>query len=76
MILTTKFVPPSLLYIGGGGGGAIFPTSDDLQIFFGALYHEMVRTSPELKGSDDFLSRTPVPLYSSGLPQSRSVIML
>ena len=39
----------------GGGGGANFPTSDDLQIFFGALYHEMVRTSPELKGSDHFL---------------------
>ena len=39
----------------GGGGGANFPTSDDLQIFFGALYHEMVRTSPEHKGSDHFL---------------------
>ena len=39
----------------GGRGGAIFPTLDDLQIFFGALYHEMVRTSPEHKGSDHFL---------------------
>ena len=37
-----------------GGGGAIFPTSDDLQIFFGALHHEIVRTFPEHKGSDDF----------------------
>ena len=45
---------------GGGGGGANFPTSDDLQIFFGALYHEMVRTSPEHKGSDHFLPWTPV----------------
>ena len=51
---------------GGGGGGANFPTSDDLQIFFGALYHEMVRTSPELKGSDDFLSRTPVLMSNLG----------
>ena len=41
-----------------GYGGANFPTSDDLQIFFGALYHEMVHTSPELKGSDDVLSLT------------------
>ena len=36
-----------------GYGGANFLTSDDLQIFFGALYLEMVRASPELKGSDD-----------------------
>ena len=36
-----------------GYGGANFLTSDDLQIFFCALYHEMVCASPELKGSDD-----------------------
>ena len=42
----------------GGGGGANFPTSDDLQIFFGAFYHELVCISLELKGSDDFKSGT------------------
>ena len=42
---------PILYY--GKEGGANFLTSDDPQIFFGALYHEMVHTSPELKGSDD-----------------------
>ena len=51
-------------WFGGGGGGANFPTSDDLQIFFGALYHEMVRTSPEHKGSDHFLPWTPVLPYN------------
>ena len=45
---------------GGGGGGAIFPSSDDLQIFFGTLYHEIMRTSPEHKGTDHFLPGTPV----------------
>ena len=41
-----------------GGGGTNFLTSDGLQIFFGALYHEMVLSSPEHKGSDnvEFLS--------------------
>ena len=41
-----------------GGDGANFLTSDGLQIFFGALYHEMVLSSPEHKGSDnvEFLS--------------------
>ena len=47
----------------GGGGGANFPTSDDLQIFFGAFYHELVCISLELKGSDDFKSGTCVLLY-------------
>ena len=51
-------------WFGGGGGGANFPTSDDLQIFFGALYHEMVRTSPEHKGSDHFLPWSPVLISS------------
>ena len=41
-----------------GYGGANFPTSNDLQICFGALYHEMVQTSSELKGSDDVQSLT------------------
>ena len=50
----------------GGGGGAIFPTLDDLQILFGAFYHEMVRTSPEHKGSDHFLPWTPVLLIRTG----------
>ena len=41
-----------------GGGGANFLTSEDFQIFFGALYHEIVLSSPEHKGSDnvEFLS--------------------
>ena len=47
----------------GGGGGANFPTSDDLQIFFGAFYHELVCISLELKGSDDFKSGTCVLLF-------------
>ena len=37
-----------------GGGGATFLTSDGFQIFFGALYHEMVLSSPEHKGSGNF----------------------
>ena len=41
-----------------GGGGANFATSDDLQIFLGALYYEMVHTSLEHKGSDDFEFKT------------------
>ena len=37
-----------------GGGGATFLTSDGFQIFFGALYHEMVLSPPEHKGSGNF----------------------
>ena len=37
-----------------GGGGATFLTSDGFQIFFGALYHEMVLSSPEHKVSGNF----------------------
>ena len=36
------------------GGGATFLTSDGFQIFFGALYHEMVLSSPEHKVSGNF----------------------
>ena len=36
-----------------GYGGANYVTPDNHQSFFGAFYHKMVRTCPELKGSDD-----------------------
>ena len=49
-----RFGPPPPLSSGGGSGGAFFPTLDGLQIFFGALYHEMVLSSPEHKGSGNF----------------------
>ena len=41
-----------------GYGDANFLTSDNLEIFFGAFYHELVCISLELKGSDDFKSGT------------------
>ena len=55
MILNNKICTLTTTLLRGGGGGAIFPTLDDLHILFGAFYHEMVRTSPEHKGSDHFL---------------------
>ena len=59
----------------GGGGGANFPTSDNLQIFFGAFYHELVCISLELKGSDDFKSGTCV-LLSRVPPLSKDVCVI
>ena len=45
-----------------GGGGANFLASEDFQIFFCALYHGIVLSSPEHKGSDnvEFLSCEPL----------------
>ena len=53
----------------GGGGGANFLTSEDFQIFFGALYHEIVLSSPEHKGSDN------VEFLSSELFDNPTIIM-
>ena len=53
-----KIFPIYFLWDMRGGGGANFLTSDGLQIFLGALYHEMVLSSPKHKGSGyvEFLS--------------------
>ena len=47
-----------------GGGGANFLTSDGLQIFFGALYHEMVLSTPEHNGSGNVEFLSPELLYN------------
>ena len=70
--LNIKICTSTSTLLRGGDGGAIFLTSDDHQIFFGALYHEMVRTSPEHKGSDHFLPWTPELLVISEVSEGEA----
>ena len=52
--LMVKILPIHFLWDMKGGGGATFLISDGFQNCFGAIYHEMVLSSPEHKVSGNF----------------------